>query len=365
MKNKIILLTDYRGFFYSSHCSNYTTMNLKTIVSEFSHYGFQAEILPIADLDLRKQNFSKIPVLYTSSEDTNLFYKDYLEDMLWGLQLQGAWLIPDLQFFRAHHNKVFMEILRDLSDLKEMQSIKSFGYGVFEDLTRSTPSFIPLVIKPSAGARSDGVVLAQNKNDILHYCKKISYSPNSYFSLAKTIIHRLKADHIDLLRRLKKVIENLETCRSAVFNSYYRKKFIVQNYIPGVHFDYKVLIYGDKFYVLLRKNRPNDFRASGSGLLSPPMQVPTELLEFSYKIFLSFDVPFISLDIGFDGEKFHLFEFQFLFFGNYTLESSNFYYQRSKNGWEKVLAKSCLEEKFVHSIILYLEKNNYQKNDTL
>ena len=45
--------------------------------------------------------------------------------------------------------------------------------------------------------------------------------------------------------------------------SVHNRKFIVQNYIDGLSGDYKVLKYGSKFYSLYRKNRDNDFRASG------------------------------------------------------------------------------------------------------
>jgi len=48
----------------------------------------------------------------------------------------------------------------------------------------------------------------------------------------------------------------------------HRSKFIVQEFIPDLSNDWKVLVFWDKYYVLRRKNRPNDFRASGSGLFS-------------------------------------------------------------------------------------------------
>lgn len=77
-----------------------------------------------------------------------------------------------------------------------------------------------------------------------------------------------------------------------------RKKFIVQNFIEGLDGDYRVIIYGEKYYRLYRKNRENDFRASGSGDIYFDIELPKGLLDYSRILYKKFNTPYVSLDIG-------------------------------------------------------------------
>ena len=75
------------------------------------------------EIDFRKESYKNKWVIYQSSEDPELHYKDYIEDVLLTLKIQGAKLIPNFDYFRAHHNKVFMEFLRDVLPINEIKNI--------------------------------------------------------------------------------------------------------------------------------------------------------------------------------------------------------------------------------------------------
>jgi hypothetical protein len=139
--------------------------------------------------------------------------------------------------------------------------------------------------------------------------------------------------------------------------TFYRKKIIVQNFIRGLQGDYKVIYFGGKYYALYRKNRDNDFRASGSGKLYPvdEKELPG-LLEFARKLTLEIDFPIIGMDIGFDGERYHLFEFQCIHIGPYTLQASQFWYEYIDGDWVKGIGSSILEEEYCRTI------HNFIKN---
>jgi hypothetical protein len=123
--------------------------------------------------------------------------------------------------------------------------------------------------------------------------------------------------------------------------------------------DWKILIFGSKYYILERKVRKKDFRASGSGNFSYPDNVPDGLLDYSKLIFDKLNIPFLSLDIGYDDNDFYLIEFQTLHFGTVTIEKSPFYYQYySGIGFKKIVVDSNLEEVFVSSIIEYINPNS-------
>ena len=109
---KIYLLTDYKGHFGSKHDAiPYRSGTDKNLLQKyFSEYGFKTVFLGFSEVDFRKMDFKNKYVLYTSSEDVGCHYKSYIEDIVYGLHLQGAQLIPGYKWLQAHNNKVFMEI---------------------------------------------------------------------------------------------------------------------------------------------------------------------------------------------------------------------------------------------------------------
>lgn len=305
----------------------------------FDTAGYRLKIMQFKDIDFQSDNYEGRNILYQSAEDRGLLYKDYIEDILLGLNFQGARLIPDIYKFRAHHNKVFMEILRSLSNCPDLQGISSHAYGTLEDfmsdLDRLPTCF---VLKPASGSLSTGIRFKEGRRSQLRYARRLSSSLN-------------------LLDFAKRALNTIIT-KDYRKKSLHRRKFIVQEFVPGLEGDFKVLVYGKKYYVLQRRNRKHDFRASGSGVFSFPVVPPSGLLDFAAAIFNYFRVPFISLDIAKCGDAYVLLEFQFLCFGNYTIERSKFYFSAmTPNNWAKIDEKPDLEREFVASIVHYLKDN--------
>jgi glutathione synthase/RimK-type ligase-like ATP-grasp enzyme len=340
MINKIILLTDYKGFFSSKQKAQFYRggLNLGKVASYFSAQGIAVEVVPFHELNTVSINKDETILLYTSSEDKFGFYKSYIEDIIFDLEQQGFNVLPSYAFLKAHNNKVAMELLRMRSGLASIQTIQTRTFGTLEDLKMEAQHFnYPVVIKPASGAMSKGVAKADYADELIRVAKRISRTLMPF--------HDIK----ELLRKIK-------------YRSYYRResffraKFVVQNLIEGLSNDWKVLVYGDKCFALCRNNRPNDFRASGSGLFIFRKDLPDGMLDFALTVRRHFKVPHISLDIGFDGQKFHLIEFQFLHFGTTTLEKSPHYYQLEGSEWKLIKGKSELEQIFVDSIVDYLSE---------
>lgn len=334
----IYALLDYKNNFNSkAYAKPYRSgMDKELLKSYFKEHGYNLEYMRVCDINFRDKDFRGKYLLINSSEDYNLYYKDFIEDLLLGLMYQGAILLPSFKFFRAHSNKVFMEILRDLSDIKSTKNISSSYYGTLEELTENNLVNGEYVIKPAIGAVSRGVSLAKDRKDIIKKVKKISRSRNIFLELW------------DLGRRIKH--------KGYMRESKHRKKFILQNFIEELKNDWKILIYGNKYYVLFRKNRDNDFRASGSGKFKFQNELPDGILNFAKNIFLDFDVPNLSIDVAFNGNEFFLIEFQALYFGTTTIEKSPFYFIEDNSKWVLKNEKSILEKEYVRSIIQYIEK---------
>lgn len=339
-KEKIFLLTDYRDQFYSSTKHRGAAVDLDKLKKCFSGLGFELVIRPFSKVNFRTQDYKSKWVLYQSSEDPGLFYRSYIDDIIFGLFMQGAKIIPNIFQHKAHHNKHFMEVLRDLKDIPEIKNIKARRYGTYEDYLKDIESLkkTSFVLKSSDTSKSRGVYMLKKLVDKVMIPKVVSRT----FSA----------------RNIRYLIEWVKTGVKPLPISNNRRKFVLQPYISELNGDYRIIVYGQKYYALYRANRPNDFRASGSMRFNDSIDLPTGILDYAKKVFEGFDTPYIALDIGVKNKTFYLFEFQFLSFGQYTLENSKFYYHLDKTGrWEKEYETPNLEREISRSVAVYIKKH--------
>lgn len=337
----IVLLADYKGFFGSKQKSVIYRggMDIPKINQLFLEKGYEVKTMEISSIDYAYLQQKNPYIIYTSSEDKHNFYKSYIEDIVFDLEQRDFQLIPNYACLKAHNNKVAMELLRSRSCFEKIQSIQSNTYGCYEELLKEHIDKFPLVVKTASGAMSRGVAKAENKKELLKVAKALSIS-------------------FDMKHDIKEILRKVKYRHGYRKESFNRSKFITQNLIAGLANDYKVLVYGNKAYVLYRGNRKNDFRASGSGKFNFVEDFPQGMLDYAYSIKEFFKVPHISLDIGFDGTNFHVIEFQFLYFGTTTLEKSPHYFlwDKYKKTWSLIKETSDLEEVYVNSIIDYIEQ---------
>jgi glutathione synthase/RimK-type ligase-like ATP-grasp enzyme len=349
----INVLTNFYGGFYSSVSIakkqkpttdgqyRIMSMDIDKLKSFALEEGVNFHFMTYPEIDDTK-DYSGQFFIYTSSEDPGLVYKGYLEDVLFGLQMRGAILIPEWKFMRAHHNKVMMEKLRDIELSSIDTGIHSKSFGCNEDFINEIDNIsFPCVYKPAAGAGSSDVLLFKDKESAINTLNKLNC--NHEYTLKEKI----------LLKKGK--------MRKSPY-SRFRNKFVIQNFVSGLGGDYKVLIFGDKYYALSRKNRDNDFRASGSGRLNYEPDLPLGIFDFAKSIYDTLNVPILSLDIAHDGNRFYLIEFQCLNFGTATLEYSTHYYRLENGHWIKQEGPSILEKEFVISLKRHILKkfNSYE-----
>lgn len=341
-KKTILILVDYRNQFWLKANYKEENFDLPRLQKEFEKHRYNVEIQGFSQINLKNKNYKNTFVIYQSSEDPNHFYKSYIEDCLLGLKLKGAILIPDFQYFRAHDNKVFMEILRDVNTCTAIKSPISEYFGAFEEYLKSRifENANPKVFKLAAGAQSKNVFLLKSKKDFLKIPQRTSKSINLYYWIIDQIKPFLNSRYPFYVKK-----------------SHNRRKFILQNFVPDLDGDFKVLVYGSNYYVLSRKIRPNDFRASGSGLFQYTKDLPKGLLAYAKKCFEAFNVPFMGLDIAEKGGVFYLIEFQFVHFGNYTLEKSPFHFKYEQEEWHVIDTTVVLEEEFALTVHKYIQNS--------
>jgi hypothetical protein len=343
--DKIFCLIDYKGKFETKVPSEPygSGFDKKLLKKYFEQFGFKIIYLRFSDIDFKNDYRNQI-FIYTSSEDFGLYYKSYIEDIIFGLDQANAVLLPDSKFLRAHHNKVYMEILRDL--FLNNSGIKSNYFGTLNELLASEEKITyPLIVKPFAGSSSKGVGLVFNREELISHVKKISRCFD-FYGIYKDVGLKLKKKLLgDYYRR----------------DSIFKKKFVTQNYVENLSNDWKILIYGNKYYTLFRENRAKDFRASGSGIFktSDMVEIPEGMLNYARSIYGKLKVPQISLDLAYDGEEFYLIEFQALSFGTLTQTISNSYFENTDNAWKRIERKLDIEFVYAECISNFIKYNIY------
>lgn len=350
----IIILQDHNEYTTTSLKSGINrSISQEKVKENLENKGYNVMIESLHHLD-EKSLKPGMFVFYPSSEDRGLFYKEYIGDVLMDLDIHGLILLPEYKYFHAHHNKVFMELLRKRLKHEELKTISTENFYDMRDLKKSLKKIekvigYPMVIKTSSGSGAAGVALAKDRNELLSKAKKmgeISYSRKNDSIFKNVGLSKLKTKVLKLAGK------------PYMIRTYPREKMVLQSFIPNLQYDYKVLIYGDKYYVLKRLIRDNDFRASGSGKLIFPEGINTEIckvLDLARLLFMELDVPMLSVDIAYDGEKCHMIEFQCLSFGPYTMQFSNAYYKLNKDKhWERVISQSNLEDEISDSLDRYI-----------
>lgn len=339
----IYLLCDYKGRFGSKYHDNPYRSGLdKGLLKKyFEDNGFNTIFLKFNDVDFRIDKLRDQIVLYTSSEDRGFYYKSYIEDVIYGLEIIGACVVPSYRYLRANNNKVFMEIIRLSSRNDRITNINSRIFGTYEEFMDKIKYFDKhCILKKAEGACGRGVYLANTSRKLYKIAKKISRTRNITYELW------------DFARFLKH--------RSYTRDSRYRSKFIIQDFILGLKNDWKIYIFGKRYYIFYRPIlEGRDIRASGGGyknyLYGNKALMPEGIFDFAKSVFDSLDVPYASLDIAFDGKVFYLFEFQCVYFGMAGVFLSNEYFINKSSQWIAVSEKLGQEQVYVDSITEYLK----------
>jgi len=339
---KITALTDYKGYFGSKwDAIPYRSgMDKDKIAAYFAENSYQCAFKKFEQVNLGEVKEGDL-IIYSSTEDSDYRYKSFIEDIVLSIELSGALVIPKFVNLRATNNKVMMELLKNIVIPEQAKHLPTLYFGALNKNGIKELQY-PLVVKAAGGAGSKFVFLAHNFKELIKRVKDVSYSSNISLNIKEKI--------------------RLLIHKGYYPESKYRNKFIIQKYIANLQNDWKVLVFGKKYFVLMRYNRKNDFRASGSGNFIFPSELPAGLLDFCQYIFEKLGVPNVSLDIAFDGEKFLLIEFQAIFFGSYTLTKSKYYFTMHENRWEKNYGEIELEKIYVESIINFIEQKKIEIN---
>ncbi|MEX0424808.1 hypothetical protein KDV38_13865 [Providencia rettgeri] len=327
----IVTFNNYFGQHLKTECS----LDILKIKNTLNNKEIETEIIELHDLI---NNGIEPNSYYWITSHQNQHIKKYLNDIVLSLFInKNENLVTSLELYFAHENKGIQSLLynngNDINLVKQDYLIDS------EDVKEQS------VFKLIDGSGSSGVYLVESKKNIEKIIKNKNLINLSIYNLAKLTKK--------MIRRLAPGKYNIKA------EKYYEKKtpYVLQSFINGLKYDYKVLVFWDHLYVLERKVRENDFRASGSGLFNF-IEPDDNLLIFCNDIRKTINSPFVSIDvISLDNGNYHCIEYQATHFGPYTQLNSDFYYQVSDSNDIIRKEKNCtLEDEYAYSIYQFLIK---------
>jgi glutathione synthase/RimK-type ligase-like ATP-grasp enzyme len=346
MKKQIVLITGNKNFFGQTR-KPWTSIDTAKMIGSLNDSGYKVDVYEYSDLVNKGQAITNSIIFYSFSQKDNVRF--YMNDLIHFLDNGSNWIIPSYQLLKCHENKGYQELYK-----KELgiDSLQCQYYSSSSELQIEKISF-PVVLKTVDGSNGKGVFLIQSVAQLNKVLNKIN--PQSFFT------------KLDLIRRKyfrrKKSYKEYPNYSNKTdyfeYKNYIKQEspFILQQFIPNLTFDFRILIMYDKFFVTKRHSKKNDFRASGAKNFDFNFEFDFGLLTYAQKIYKKFDTLFLSIDIAYDDKTYYLLEYQALHFGINVFVKNNGYYLFNNNKFEFKLNQLDFETTLAQSLIKYIHNN--------
>ena len=324
---------------YRQKTTQYESIDISLFKNQLKKLGYNVTITNYFDVINKIDEVKNKIIIYTSNQ--RISYKKYIEDIMYQLKDSNV-LIPQYNSLLGHENKCFQELER--KKLK-IDDLKSWVISDIKELNKIKIKY-PIVIKAPDTSGSQGVFLAYNKKEL--------------FKIINNNFRKRDFRFCSLIfkKYLRRFISNATYSWVLFrFDDYNYSRFILQEYISNLDGDFKILIYGNKYYSLKRGVKKGDWKASGSGIHDYKIDPPEEVLNFAKQCFEKLKVPFAGFDIAIDkNKKCYLLEYQSIHIGPVTLINSEKYFVYEKNKWSTVKEPSRLELEYANAIDWYIKK---------
>lgn len=350
MNRKIVILTGYDKFFGQSR-KPWTSIDTDLFVNELKNRGYEIETYEFFHVANNLVKLENAIIFYSFSQRYNLRF--LIKDTIKHLQKMGNIVIPDYELLYCHENKGYQEFYKKQLGITDPGALY---FSSKREINNIEIDF-PKVLKTIQGSNGRGVFLVKSKEDVYKVMGKLEKK--------LSILER-----IDLIRRryLRKQKNYPGYPNYNVKMDYFEYRdyitieepFILQDFVQNLNCDYRVIVLYDRYYAVKRLTREGDFRASGTKRFVFEYEMPEGLLDYAKKMFETFKSPLLSIDIGYDGKKFYLFEYQAIHFGINAIVRSNGYYKLIDNNWNFINEKTKYELALAEALDNYLKNNLFK-----
>ncbi|MBN1779544.1 hypothetical protein JW948_00320 [bacterium] len=342
-KSKITLLTWHDHFFGQTR-KPWTGMNTERMKQVLTGHGFTVEEAGFHEIVNDPGRITDGIVFYTFHQKPNR--RQYITDLIHHLNDGRCLLVPSYDLLRCHENKGFQELYKKKIGLDSLRAVYLSSYKDVADYSFD----YPVVLKSVDQSNAKGVHLVHDEKELIRKIRHLDRTGTG--------------TKIDLFRRRyfrgKKVYpgypEYSNKTDYITYSDYIQKErnFIVQEYLPGMTHDNRVLVMFDRYFVMQRLTRKGDFRASGTKKFDFDFETNPALLDYARELYGKFDAPFMSLDIAEHAGKYHLLEFQALHFGISAVKKNRGHYEYEAGSWRFVPGQYEIETVMMEALAKYL-----------
>jgi glutathione synthase/RimK-type ligase-like ATP-grasp enzyme len=315
------------------------SLDVRAIAHQLQGHGHDPAIINhAAMIRLDPAQIRDAAIIYASSQYAE--YNQYIENCLLYAEICGGRLLPNYLCSRALENKFVQELLKKKLGLR---SPASELYGTIEEIAEKADTLeYPTILKYPQGFGGSTVVKIDSPVQLMAELRRTMVATVE----RPTGLWHAISERRQYLRRVAQFKRRypLQTGR-----------FILQEFLPNLGFDWKVLLFGNRLFCLKRFVRKGEFRASGSGNFSFAETPPAAVLDFASTVLRDLDAPWAALDIVEAGGNPYLLEFQCVHFGLYTLMRNHCYYYRDGGSWlSQAVADAVPEFYFAEAAAEYL-----------
>ncbi|MCE5253883.1 MAG: hypothetical protein LLG45_06720 [Actinomycetia bacterium] len=199
-------------------------------------------------------------------------------------------IVPGFATVWHYDSKVAQSYIFAHWDVSSPETVASFDYDdARERLDRAS---FPIVAKRSHGASSTAVRLVQDRRSAQKWLDR---------TFSQELWDRYKAAHPKLATRWTTAPWHRWFWAKVLQRLLHHPRYGVvywQEYIPNNDADLRITVIGDSYaYGFWRRNRPGDFRASGSGLLDYETHIPEEAIRYCLSLNRQFGFDSMAYDL--------------------------------------------------------------------
>lgn len=330
-----VIIVHFNGYFGQSLPTE-KTLNIEEIKKQLTTYDIEVLEMNLQDVANQELKYDE-KTYYLIGSHQNPSVKKFFDEVVM-IKMKDVNTIPSQHHIYAHENKVVQALLN-----------QTYNYGLVDQKVSLVANKdvvskknANLVNKLSGGSGSSGVFIPKEGLQYKSYLYSITWRLLNVSDVFRFIKHRIL-----------NIFFNLTDDNLKYNQNYY--PMVMQSKLDTPGFDYKILVFYDKVYVLKRYVRKNDFRSSGSGNFEFVENVDKSLLTYAYNMRERLAVPYVSLDIMESNSVYNCIEYQCLHFGPYTQLFADFYYKLDTDGWVKCKRNESIEFEMSYSVGNFLK----------
>ena len=211
----------------------------------------------------------------------------FARQLIYSLENMGIKVFPNRHSCWHFDDKVGQKYL--LESIKAPLIPTYIFFDVKEAIDWIEKTDFPIVFKLRCGAGSENVRLVKNQTEAKKLCKRafgrgFNVTPG-YFSDFSAKIQKTanKKNYLEKIKRLPISLLNIYVNNR--MRSPEKGYIYFQEFIPGINFDTRVTVIGNRAFAFRRMVRNNDFRASGSGKIDyDQIHINLECIKIAFDI---------------------------------------------------------------------------------